>query len=148
MASSSIWWHCICIACQRVLTTNATGLYLSSYGLTLVCLSHQYYSTVLHSTVGSNLKVSTTQQPRLTVILSSYCSKLIAGSICATLKDFSIVWIGQDSCYRSLYLIECSLIDLIPEVGHTLVPLIWLLWSDLTQGESGKQSFRLAQWSQ
>jgi hypothetical protein len=41
-----------------------------------------------------------------------------------------------------------ALIDLIPEVGHTIVPLIWLLWSDLTQGESGKQSFCLAQWSQ
>jgi hypothetical protein len=26
--------------------------------------------------------------------------------------------------------IECSLIDLIPEVGHTLVHLIWLLWSE------------------
>ncbi len=46
-------------------------------------------------------------------------------------------------------MIECSLIDLIPEVGHTLVPLIWLLWSDHTQGEeSGKQPFHLAQWSQ
>jgi hypothetical protein len=44
--------------------------------------------------------------------------------------------------------IECSLIDLIPELGHTLVPLIWLLWSDHTQGASGKQSFCLAQWSQ
>jgi hypothetical protein len=43
--------------------------------------------------------------------------------------------------------IECSLIDLIPEVGHTMIALIWLLWSDHTQGESGKQSFRLAQWS-
>jgi hypothetical protein len=28
--------------------------------------------------------------------------------------------------------IECSLIDLIPELGHTLVPLIWLLWSNHT----------------
>ncbi len=28
-----------------------------------------------------------------------------------------------------------------------MVPLIWLLWSDHTQGESGEQSFRLAQWS-
>ena len=28
-----------------------------------------------------------------------------------------------------------------------MVPLIWLLWSDHTQDESGKQSFRLAQWS-
>jgi hypothetical protein len=45
-------------------------------------------------------------------------------------------------------MIECSLIDLIPKLGHTLVHLIWLLWSDHTQGESGKQSFRLAQWSQ
>jgi hypothetical protein len=44
-------------------------------------------------------------------------------------------------------MIECSLIDLIPEVGPVLVPLIWLLWSDDTGGESGKQSFRLAQWS-
>jgi hypothetical protein len=44
-------------------------------------------------------------------------------------------------------MIECSLIDYIPEVGHTMVPLIWLLWSDHTQGESGEQSFRLAQWS-
>ena len=41
-----------------------------------------------------------------------------------------------------------SLIDLIPEVGHTMDPLIWLLWSDHTQGESGEQSFHLAQWSQ
>ncbi len=45
-------------------------------------------------------------------------------------------------------MIECSQMDLIPEVGNTMVPLIWLLWSDHTQGESGKQSFRLAQWSQ
>ncbi len=45
-------------------------------------------------------------------------------------------------------MIECSLIDLIPEVGYTMVPLIWLLWSYHTQGESGKQSFHLAQWSQ
>jgi hypothetical protein len=45
-------------------------------------------------------------------------------------------------------MIECSLIDLILEVGHTMVTLIWLLWSDHTQGESGKQSFRLAKWSQ
>ncbi len=37
-------------------------------------------------------------------------------------------------------MIECSLIDLIIEIGHTLVPLIWLLWSDHTCGESGKQS--------
>jgi hypothetical protein len=44
--------------------------------------------------------------------------------------------------------IECSLIDLILEIGHTMVPLIWLLWSDHTQGENGKQSFCLAQWSQ
>jgi hypothetical protein len=87
------------------------------------------------------------QRPRSTVIPSSYCSKLIAGSICDTLKDFWMVWVGQDSCYGSLYVIECSLIDLIPEVGHTLVPLIWLLWSDHTQGESGEQSFCLAQWS-
>jgi hypothetical protein len=28
-----------------------------------------------------------------------------------------------------------------------MVPLIWLLWSDHTQGESGEQSFHLAQWS-
>jgi hypothetical protein len=45
-------------------------------------------------------------------------------------------------------MIECSLIDLIPELAHTLVPLIWLLWSDHTRGESGEKSFRLAQWSQ
>jgi hypothetical protein len=44
-------------------------------------------------------------------------------------------------------MIECSLIGLIPEVEHTIVPFIWLAWSDHTQGESGKQSFRLAQWS-
>jgi hypothetical protein len=43
-------------------------------------------------------------------------------------------------------MIECSLIDLIPELGHTLV-LLMLLWSDHTQGESGKQSFNLAHWS-
>jgi hypothetical protein len=29
-------------------------------------------------------------------------------------------------------MIECSLIDFIPELGHTLVPLIWLYWSDHT----------------
>ncbi len=44
-------------------------------------------------------------------------------------------------------MIECSLIDL-PEVGHTFVPLIWLVWSDHTRGESGEQSFHLAQCSQ
>ncbi len=44
-------------------------------------------------------------------------------------------------------MIECSLIDLIPELGHTLVPSIWLLWSDHTRGESGEQLFCLAQWS-
>ncbi len=44
-------------------------------------------------------------------------------------------------------MIECFLIDLIPEIGHTLVPLIWLPWSDHTWGESGERSFRLAQWS-
>jgi hypothetical protein len=43
-------------------------------------------------------------------------------------------------------MIECSLIDLMPGVGHCLVSLIWLLWSDHTQGESGEQSFCLAQW--
>jgi hypothetical protein len=37
--------------------------------------------------------------------------------------------------------------DVIPEVGHPMDPLIWLLWSAYTQGESGEQSFRLAQWS-
>ncbi len=63
------------------------------------------------------------QRPRLTVIPCSYYSKLIAGSICVTLKDFWIVWIGQDSCYRSLYMIECSLIDLIPEEDTR-----WFLW--------------------
>ena len=62
------------------------------------------------------------QQPQLVD-----SSKLIAGHICVTLKDFWIVWVGQDSCYKSLYMIECSLIDLIPEVGHTMVLLIWLL---------------------
>jgi hypothetical protein len=36
--------------------------------------------------------------------------------------------------------IECSLIDLIPDIGHTVVPLNWLLWSDHTWDESGKQS--------
>jgi hypothetical protein len=45
-------------------------------------------------------------------------------------------------------MIECSLIDLIPELEHTLAPLIWLLWSDHTQGENGEHSFHLAQWSQ
>jgi hypothetical protein len=39
------------------------------------------------------------------------------------------------------------LIDLIPEVGHTMVTLNWFHWSDHTQGESGEQSLRLAQWS-
>ncbi len=32
----------------------------------------------------------------------------------------------------SLYVIECSLIDFVPELGHTLDPLICLLWSDHT----------------
>jgi hypothetical protein len=45
-------------------------------------------------------------------------------------------------------MIVYSLIDLIPEIRHTLVSLIKLLWSDHTLGESGKQSSRLAQWSQ
>ncbi len=44
-------------------------------------------------------------------------------------------------------MIEFSLIDLIPEVGHTIVPFIWLPWSDHTKGDSGEQSFRQAQWS-
>ncbi len=44
-------------------------------------------------------------------------------------------------------MIECSLIDLTPELGHILVPLIWLFWSNHTLGESGEQSFSLAQWS-
>ncbi len=70
--------------------------------------------------------------PSLTVILRNYCSKKLAGSFRVTLKDFWIVQIGQDSCYRSLYVIECSLINLLPELGHTLVPLLWLLWSDHT----------------
>ncbi len=88
------------------------------------------------------------QQPKSTVTPSSYHSKLIAGSICVTLKNVWIFWVGQDSCYRSLHVIECSLIDRIPELGHTLASLIWLLWSDHTWGESGKQWFCLAQWSQ
>ncbi len=71
-------------------------------------------------------------------LLSSYYSKLIAGSICLTLKDFWIVWVGQDSCYRSLYVIECSLIDRIPEVRHLMVPLIWLL---------GQPHFRWEWWA-
>jgi hypothetical protein len=29
-------------------------------------------------------------------------------------------------------MIECSLIDLIPDIGHTVVPSNWLLWSDHT----------------
>ncbi len=49
-----------------------------------------------------------------------------------SIDDRREVVIGQDSCYRSLYVIECSLIDHIPELGHTLVPLIWLFWSDHT----------------
>jgi hypothetical protein len=56
--------------------------------------------------------------------------------MCVTLKDFWIVWVGQqDSCYRSLYVIECSLIDHIPEVGHPMVPLIWLLGQPLLRWE-------------
>jgi hypothetical protein len=41
-------------------------------------------------------------------------------------------------------------IDLAPELGHTLVPLIWYfgLTALFQQGESGEQSFHLAQWSQ
>jgi hypothetical protein len=37
-------------------------------------------------------------------------------------------------------MIECSLIDLIPCVGHTVGPLNWLLWSDHTWGEGGEWS--------
>ncbi len=44
-------------------------------------------------------------------------------------------------------MIEYSLIVLTPDAGHILVLLFWLLLSDHTLGESGKQ-FSLAQWSQ
>ena len=101
MASSSIWWHRNCIAWQRVLTNERNRPVFVEW----------WWSS----------------RPPSTVNLSSYYSKLIAGSICVTLKDFWIVWVGQDSCYRSLYMIECFLIDHIPEVGHSMVPLIWLL---------------------
>jgi len=101
MASSSIWWQRNCIAWQRVLTNERNRPVFVEW----------WWSW----------------RPQLTVTPSSYYSKLIAGSICVTLKDFWIVWVGQDSCYSSLYVIECSLIDHIPEVGHLTVPLIWLL---------------------
>ncbi len=101
MASCSIWWHCNCIAWQRVLTNECNRPVFVEW----------WWS----------------QQPQSAVTPSSYYSKLIAGSICVTLKDFWIVWVGQYSCYRSLYVIECSLIDRILEVGHPMVPLIWLL---------------------
>jgi hypothetical protein len=101
MASSSIWWHRNCIAWQRVLTNERNRPVFVEW----------WWSW----------------RPQLTVTPSSYYSKLIAGSICVTLTDLWIVWVGQDSCYSSLYVIECSLIDHIPEVGHLAVPLIWLL---------------------
>ncbi len=111
MASSSIWWYCICIAWWRVLTKECNWPVLVKTWIDPIQRSHR---------------------PSLTVIQSSYCSKLLAGSIRVTLKDFWIVWIGQDSCYSSLNMIECSLIDLVPELGNTLVPLFWLLCSDHT----------------
>ncbi len=100
--------------------------------VSVYCTSAMIPSTVQHSQYVPPWR---SQRPKLTVTPSSYCSKLIAGSICVTLKDFWIVWVGQDSCYRSLCVIECSLIDLIPDIGHTVVPLNWLLWSDHTWGE-------------
>ncbi len=109
MASSSIWWHCNCITWQRVLTNECNRPVFVEW----------WWS----------------QRPQSTVTPSSYYSKLIAGSICVTLKDFWSVWVGQDSCYRSLYVIECSLIDHIPEVGHPMVPLIWLLGQPLLRWE-------------
>ncbi len=105
MASSSIWWHCNCIAWRRVPTNKRNRPVFVEWWRS--------------------------KWPQLTVTPSCYYSKLIAGSICVTLKDFWIVWVGQDSCYRSLYVIECSLIDHIPEVGHSMIPLIWLLGQPL-----------------
>ncbi len=71
------------------------------------------------------------QQPSLTVILSNYCSGLIAGSICVTLKDFLIVRIGQDHLWGSLYAIECSFDRPCSRVRLPLwFLLFWLLWSD------------------
>ncbi len=87
----------------------------------------EFYGTVLWSTIGPTWR---SQWPSLTVLKSSYCSELNAGSIGVTLKHFWIV------CYSSLYNIGCSLIDLIPELGHTLAPIFWLLWSDHTLSTS------------
>ncbi len=67
-------------------------------------------STIALYHVSQKVPTWRSQRPKSTVIPSSYYSKLIAGSICVTLKDFWIVLIGQDSCYRSLYVIEYSLI--------------------------------------
>jgi hypothetical protein len=108
MASSSIWW-CFCIAWWRVPNKECNWPVLVMTWIDPRQRSHQ---------------------SSLTVIQSSYCSKLLARSISVTLKAFWIVWIGKDSCYSSLYMIECSLIDLVPELGHPLVPLFWLLWSE------------------
>jgi hypothetical protein len=56
------------------------------------------------------------------ITLSNYCPELFAGSICVTLKDFRIVWIGQDHffCYSSLYVIKCFLMNLVSLVVYLL----------------------------
>ncbi len=35
-------------------------------------------------------------------------------------------------------MIECSLIDLVPDLGHMLVPLFWLVWSHHTLSTRGE----------
>ncbi len=73
------------------------------------------------------------QQPSLTVILSNYYFRLIAGSICVTLKGSFIVQIGQDHLWGSLYVIECSFDRPCSRVRTLLwFLLFWLLWSDHT----------------
>jgi hypothetical protein len=47
-------------------------------------------------------------------------------------------------------MVECSLIDLVPELGHLFGSFCFGcfgLTTLLHLGESGEQSFRLAQWS-
>ncbi len=108
MISTPIWWYFICIAWQRVPTKERNW--------------PVHVKTWIDPSQRS-------QQPSLTVIQSSYCSKLLAGSISGTLKDFWIVRISQGSCYSSLYMIGCSLMN--PTIVRThfgsfvLVTLVW-----------------------
>ncbi len=68
--------------------------------------------------------------------------------LCNSQRLFQIVRIGQDHLWGSLYVIEISLIDLVPELGHLFGSFCFGyfgLTTLLHWGESGKQSFCLAQ---